>query len=368
MNSVSIGNIDRNLAVSGTINGVNLKFYNARRSPFCIYGFLSDNDPERFRRIPYEVAERVNPGVLGLHANTSGGRVRFQTNSACVAIQAIMPGKCLMPHMPFLGSAGFDIYASDGESYFYKGSFVPPTDRADRYESIIEFGERKMRDIIIHFPLYDEVADLYIGVEPTAVVERGNTYCSELPIVYYGSSITQGGCASRPGNSYTNIISRNLNVDHINLGFSGSAKGEMVLAEYIAAQPMSLFFYDYDHNAPDLEYLAKTHEKFFLTIREKNPDLPIIIASRTDTPKNNTECENILRRRDVILRTYSNALKRGDNHTMFIDGSEVFREAEKLGVSADSCTVDGVHPNDLGFACMSKVFGDAINKALGIFK
>ena len=107
MNSVSIGNIDRNLAVSGTINGVNLKFYNARRSPFCIYGFLSDNDPERFRRIPYEVAERVNPGVLGLHANTSGGRVRFQTNSACVAIQAIMPGKCLMPHMPFLGSAGF---------------------------------------------------------------------------------------------------------------------------------------------------------------------------------------------------------------------------------------------------------------------
>ena len=127
---------------------------------------------------------------------------------------------------------------------------------------------------------------------------------------------------------------------------------------------MSLFFYDYDHNAPDVEHLAKTHEAFFLTIREKNPDLPIIMASETDTPKTPQKAEDIMRRRDVILKTYADAVKRGDEKVAFIDGTEVFKEAHKLGVSADSCTVDGIHPNDLGFACMAKVFGDAIRKAI----
>lgn len=364
MNNINIGDVDKNLAVSGMIKGVELKFYNTRRDSFRVYGLIPGNEGEPFRRIPYEVAEKTNTGVLRLHTNTAGGRVRFKTDSACVAIRAVMPKKCLMPHMPFLGSAGFDLYVRDGERNLYKGSFIPPVDRADSYESLIEFGSRELRDIIIHFPLYDGVTELLIGVEPEATVEKGGSYGSKLPIIYYGSSITQGGCASRPGNAYTNIITRNLNMDHINLGFSGSGRGESVMAEYIAEQPMSLFFYDYDHNAPDVEHLAKTHEAFFLTIREKNPDLPIIMASETDTPNTPQKAEDILRRRDVILRTYANAVNRGDKQVLFIDGTEVFKEARKIGISTDSCTVDGVHPNDLGFACMTKVFGEAIRKML----
>lgn len=342
-----------------------MNFYNARRDPFRIYGLISGDEGEPFRRIPFKVAEQTNEGVLRLHTKTAGGRLRFKTDSPCVAIRAIMPKKCLMPHMAFLGSAGFDLYVKEGETNLYKGSFVPPVGRTDSYESLIEFGSREMRDITINFPLYDDVNELFVGIEPDAELEPGDTYRSELPILYYGSSITQGGCASRPGNAYTNIITRNLNMDHINLGFSGSGRGEPVMAEYIAGQPMSLFFYDYDHNAPDVEHLARTHESFFLTIRERNPDLPIIMASETDTPRTSQKAEDILRRRDVILRTYANAVNRGDKQVKFIDGAEVFKEAWKLGVSADSCTVDGIHPNDLGFACMAKVFGDAIAISLG---
>jgi len=275
-----------------------------------------------------------------------------------------MPNKCLMSHMPFLGSAGFDLYVKDEDKILYKGSFVPPIERTDSYESIIEFDGREMRDIIIHFPLYDDVDALFIGVEPEATVEQGDTYHTEQPIVYYGSSITQGGCASRPGNCYTNIISRNLNIDHVNLGFSGNCKAEPVMAEYIAGQSMSLFVYDYDHNAPDVEYLSKTHEAFFLTVREKHPELPIIMASETDTPKSPSKMEDISRRREVILNTYTNEIKRGDNRVMFIDGTEVFNEANQLGALPDSCTVDGIHPNDLGFICMAKVFGDTIRRAI----
>lgn len=368
MNHTNIGDVDPNLAVTGTIRGEELVFYNVRFAPFHIYGLIPGNEGEPFRRIPYEVAEKTNPGVLRLHTNTAGGRVRFKTDSARVAIRASMPQKCLMPHMPFLGSSGFDMYAKEGDKSFYKGSFVPPVDRSDGYESCIELGCREMRDITIHFPLYDGVNDLLIGVEPGAVVANGGIYSSELPIIYYGSSITQGGCASRPGNCYTNIISRNLNTDHINLGFSGSGKGELLMAEYIAAQPMSLFFYDYDHNAPSVEHLAKTHEAFFLMVRERHPDLPIIMASQTDTPRTPQKAQKILRRRDVILRTYANAVKRGDSKVTFIDGTTVFEEACKLGISMDGCTVDGVHPNDLGFACMANVFGKAIKERLSVVR
>ena len=359
-----IGQIDKNLMVSGTVQKEDLVYRNVRSRPFAVYGLLPDCEGAPFCRIPRDLAEKINPGVLRLYARTAGGRVRFQTDSSCVAIRAKMPQKCLMPHMPFLGSSGFDLYATEKGNSVYKGSFVPPIDRDDCFESLINFGSRKIRNVTIHFPLYDEVDALCVGVEHGAVLESGEQYRQMKPILYYGSSITQGGCASRPGNCYTNIISRNLNIDHVNLGFSGSSKGEKLMAEYISKQPMSLFVYDYDHNAPSVEHLNDTHERFFLTIREKNPDLPVILASRTDTPKTARIAEETTRRRNVIMKTYENALKRGDKQICFIDGSTIFDECAKLGAAADSCTVDGVHPNDLGFACMAHVFGSRIREYL----
>ena len=136
------------------------------------------------------------------------------------------------------------------------------------------------------------------------------------------------------------------------------------MAEYIAAQKMSLFFLDYDWNAPSPEHLHSTHEPFFLEVREKQPDLPIVMASRTDIPWVPSRQVDRQRRRDIILQTYENAVKRGDRRVYFVDGSTVFGEAKKLGVSPDSCTVDGTHPNDLGFSCMAGVFGNIIKDLL----
>ena len=208
------------------------------------------------------------------------------------------------------------------------------------------------------------VADLYIGIDKTAVLKKSSGYRYSKPIVFYGSSITQGGCASRPGYAYESIISRALQTDYVNLGFAGNCKGEQAMAKYIAAQKMSLFFLDYDWNAPTPEHHQSTHEPFFLEVREKQPDLPIVMASRTDIPWVPSRQADILRRKEIVLRTYENAVKRGDRRVYFIDGSTVFREAKKLGVSPDSCTVDGTHPNDLGFACMAGVFGNIIKDLL----
>lgn len=353
-----IGKIDQNLAVAAGETD-HLRFYNARKAPFGLYGLLSDPEDSPFCRIPGSVAERVSEGVLSLHRNTAGGRIRFQTDSRWIGIRARMPGKCLMPHMPFTGSSGFDLYEIQSGQYCYKGSFIPPIDRAEEFTSVLDLETGGRREIVIHFPLYDDVADLWIGVEKHAQLEAGGSYSQSLPVLFYGSSITQGGCASRPGNAYSNLISQRLNLDHRNLGFSGCARGELEMAEYIARQPMGLFFMDYDHNSP-LEELRRNHEPFFLRIRQENPDLPIVIASRTMIPRTKQMERERDARRDVILTTYSNARKRGDKKVLFVDGMDVYRRAERLGVCADACTVDGIHPSDLGFACMADAFSEAI--------
>lgn len=374
----NIGRIDKNLLATGIIQEDNLCFYNVKEDPFTIYGLLPCDQGEPFRRIPSEIAQNISEKIWKLHTHTAGGRVRFRTNSNKIAIRAFMPDTNLMPHMPFLGSSGFDLYEASessntehmgGEHYppvvnwTYRGSFVPPTNRCGYFEAVVQLESREMRDLLINFPLYDNVDELWVGLESDALLLEGGKYRVMDPVIYYGSSITQGGCASRPGNTYQAIISRNLNCDHINLGFSGSAKGEQDMADYIAGLPMSVFVMDYDHNATS-EELGRTHEAFFLTIREKHPDVPIVLVSMTDPPRTPQKADIILHHWEIIRRTYENALSRGDKLVQLVDGRNIFQCCSALNVNADSCTVDGVHPNDLGFACMAKVIGEAVKQAL----
>lgn len=164
---------------------------------------------------------------------------------------------------------------------------------------------------------------------------------------------------SHPGNSYQNIISRRLNIDYINLGFSGSAMGEPAMAEYMATIPMSVFVSDYDHNTPTYEHLTKTHFALYETIRKKNPDLPYVMVTRPDY-WNHMDIEERLKRRHHIIDNYNKALALGDKNVYFIDGKEFF-----AGKYADMCTVDGTHPNDLGFALMAYRIGAVLEKILG---
>ncbi len=165
---------------------------------------------------------------------------------------------------------------------------------------------------------------------------------------------TAGGRVRFKTNSYQEIVSRWLDQDYINLGFSGSARAEKPIAEYIKNLDMSCFVYDYDHNAPDEEYLKKTHNPMFRLVREKNPELPIIMMSM---PTTNDKEEYIINRRKIILDTYNEAVKNGDKNVYFIDGTKIF---EPFG--GDSSTVDNVHPNDLGFMCMAEKVYEVLRK------
>lgn len=347
----NIAEIDKNLAVETNIERDGLCFMDVETAPFKFYGIFKEG--ESFRRIPEDVARSVSEGVYNLHTHTAGGRVRFVTDSPYVAIKTqYTPSK--MPHFALTGSAGFDMYSECDGEHRYEGTFLPPFDVSDGYESVIDFPERKERIITINFPLYSSVTKLYIGLKEGAVLKEAPKYRIEKPIVYYGSSITQGGCASKPGSSYESILSRRFDCNYVNLGFSGNAKGEDGITDYIKSLDMSIFVLDYDHNAPSTEHLQATHQKMFQAIRKAQPKLPILIMTR---PKYYMIPEE-MKRHEIIYNTYITAKEQGDENVYFLSGQQL------MSLVADNGTVDNCHPTDSGFFSMACAIAGVFDKLL----
>lgn len=345
---MDISKIDKNFKVETKIERDGLKFYDIDESPFKIYGVFREG--EHYVRMPSDIAKGVSDRVFSLYAHTAGGRVRFVTNSPYVAISVKLNKAYKMSHFAFTGSIGCDIYSGTR----YIGTIVPPTNVTNEYEGIIDVPFNDEREYTVNMPLYSETDKIYIGIKEGSTLNAAPDYKTEKPIVYYGSSITQGGCASRPGNAYQSIISRELDANFINLGFSGSAFAEEKMAEYIAGLDMSVFVYDYDHNAPNLEHYKNTHEKFFKIIREKNPDLPILMMTR---PKYYLD-EDEQARLQVMLNTYNSAIAAGDKNVYCIKGPDLIEAVR------ESALVDGGHPNDSGFVSMANVVGNKLKEIL----
>jgi len=343
----SISQIDPNFQIPDHVQKEDLCYYDVMQPPFSVHGVFYEDG--KFRRLPKALAQSLGVGIEYLHTNTSGGRVRFVTDSPYVAIHAELDGIDPMPHMPMTGSCGLDLYA-DGAYY---GTYVPPMDMTDGYDHILEFQGKASREITIHMPLYCNVKGLLVGLAKEAEILEARPYGYNKPVVYYGHSITQGGCACRPGSSYPNVLSRRLNVDQINLGFSGNCKGEPALAEYIAGLSMQALVMDYDHNAPDIEHLRRTHEPFFKIIREKQPELPVIFMTSTAQAR---FFDDLQGRKEVVRRTYENALAAGDRNVYFLDGSRIYD-------GCDGTTVEGCHANDFGFWLQAEAVGEVLKKA-----
>ena len=343
-------NNDKSFAVPVSKFDKELNYYDVQNAPFAIYGVFYENGA--FRRIPEELAHRVNNECISLHSNTAGGRVKFVTDSTLISLKATVRNVKHYAHCTLAMTTGFDLYVGRPEEY--RATFLPPADVENTYISTVRFDIRETREITINFPHYCDVLSLEIGLEKDAVLMPAEGYLPVKPIVYYGSSITQGACASRPGNTYENRIIRELPIDYVNLGFSGSARGEDSMAQYIAGLDMSVFVYDYDYNAPTVEHLRQTHEKMFRTVRERHPNLPVVMLTR---PKFRLNAEE-LEKRAIVKETYDKAVADGDRNVYFIDGPTLMQYAK------NDCSVDGAHPNDLGFCSMATVLLEQLKRIL----
>lgn len=335
-----------------------LKIVSITEEPLKIYGLAVKEETQRqFYRLPLYMMEQMQQYDF-LGKRSIGGRVRFATNSGKIYIKMTMDACREDVNVPLSCSAGADIYTGSGKNSLFLGYISP--DKHTENEITVEktfTKKEELETITINFPRNDLLLGMEIGVEENAILKEAPEYTIDKPIVYYGSSITEGGCACRVGNTYASIVSRWLDADYCNYGFSGSAKGESEFAQYIASLPeLSLFVYDYDHNAPDLEHLKNTHESFFQVIRKAKPQLPIVILSRPDTNENS---EDTKARRDIIYKTWQNASQAGDKNVWFLDGGTFFGIVGRM-----ECTVDGVHPNALGFMRMAEAIYPLLEKIL----
>ena len=348
--------VDKNMIVDSKIDVTDVRWYDVRRAPFQLYNFYDPCNEPVFCRLPADVAKATSDKVAVLCRKTSGGRVRFSTDSEYIAISTKQYAFGRAVHLPFMAGAGFDLYEDTAiDSRFIK-PFLPKADMTDGYQQIIKLSGRKKRYFTIHFPLHSGVEELLIGIQSDATLGEGKPYLNTSPIVIYGSSIVHGTGATRPGLNYTNLLCRRLNRNVVNLGFSGNAKGERAIAEYMATLNMEAFVSDYDHNAPNVEHLKATHLPLYETIRAKNPDIPYIMISR---PNVATRPETAMERRDVIIDTFRYAREQGDKNVYYIDGETFF-----LGRYENDCTADGTHPNDLGYALMADGIEAVLRRAL----
>lgn len=348
-----IDQIDPNFSTQGVIPQ-DYHFHSPHEDPFRIWG-LAPNDQHSLCRLPPEQLPRMSDGVNNLAWHLAGGIIRFATDSPGLGLVWKLKGAGVMPHFTACGQSGMELYEETGSGSRHVKNVLPLMNEGcgcklmqTSYTDLPE----GLRSYALYLPLYNGLDELMIALAPGAKLLPGHTPAISRPVVFYGSSITQGGCATRCGSCYTHILGRRLDMAHINLGFAGNAKGETAMAEYIASLSMSAFVMDYDHNAPDAEHLKRTHEPFFRIVRNAQPELPILLISKPDYDKNPLMAQ---KRRDVIRRTYENALAAGDRRVRMLDGETLFGRTDR-----DLCTVDGCHPNDLGFLRMA----DAIEPVL----
>ncbi len=343
---MGIEKIDKNFANQTVEYKDGIAYYAIPNENFDLYGVYYCDKVKRFTRMPDDIAKQVSEGVEMLAACTAGGRLRFSTNSSKIEIKVEYEALSKMRHMPIFGQGGFTLLEETETARALVKVFAPAfTDEKGFTDVALLPNDGKMHDYILFFPLYNDVKSLTVGLDEKARVQNGKKYRGELPILYYGSSITQGGCASRADNAYQAWIEKWNNLDFINLGFSGNAKAEDTMIEYLAGIECSLFVCDYDHNAPTIEHLQNTHYKLYEGFRKKQPETPILFLTKPDGFRDSQGEE----RAQIVRETYLKAKKQGDKNVYFLHGKHFYKESER-----EYCSVDGCHPNDLGFYYMAK--------------
>lgn len=354
---MTIEEFDKNLALQ-TVKETDVEWHCIDEDEFSTFGLQFSEEENIFVRMPQSVSKDVSAGVHHLSRMNTGGRIRFATDSPYIAVRCEQIPFWPTNTMCTATTHGFALYAND----VYRGMYAP--DQKYIYQAIEEknssfmfdgirrnLGENK-KECALFFPLFGGVRKLYIGIRKGSRLWQAKPYLQTKKVVFYGSSITHGAAASHAGNDYAAMLSRKLDFDYVNLGFSGNAKGEPVMAEYLASLNADILVMEYDYNALCAKELAEKHLPFYQAFRARSPKTSVIFLSKPDFEYD----EESAKRRDTVKATYKWALERGDD-VYFIDGQRLFGR-----VWRDCCTQDTCHPNDLGFYRMAKSIEPILKK------
>jgi hypothetical protein len=338
------------------------QWHDPREKPFRLNGLAWFGTEGKYRRMPTVKEGALPPGVDCQADQPSGVRIYFKTDSTALAVRVKLRSVHNMNHMPATGQCGVDCYFGGPGNWRFAG--VTKYDRAAIEYQVPLYADlpQEMREVVLNLPLYKEIDSIEIGLAPGAKIEAPSPFAVDGGVVVYGSSITQGGCASRPGMNYTNILSRLLNIDCINQGYSGSGRGEPEVAETLAKiKNPACHVLDFVANCGDPEVYVKRLPEFIRILRAVHPLVPILVLSRISYNRDafrETERKQGLATAKISHDEVNRRKATGDMNIYYLDMGDAF------GEDFDECTVDGVHPTDLGFYRMAKKVEPALRLIL----
>ena len=326
------------------------------RQHFLIEGtaILDSLKESPYDRLPISYKQKVREPVWDLSKASAGITVRFHSNSTSINLKWTVLNDFDMPHMASTGIKGIDLYTKYNNKWRYvttAGALVGlktyqnksiPADSINEYE-LIKNMTPEFREYKLFLPLYDGVTKLEVGIDSTASIEKASSSAVK-PIVFYGTSITQGGCASRPGMAHTNIISRKLDVDCINYGFSGNGRMETPIVELISEIDARFYVIECLQNM-DSEQVSERVKPLVDIIRTEHPNTPIVLVENmmyTMAFLDQTQETRLIQENEALKNEYDKIIKSGTPNIFYIKDNKDF-------LLDNEGTVDGVHLTDLGF-------------------
>jgi len=317
-------------------------FHNAEK--FTLLGKVSGCTETTFERLPAYLKNVCRPELWERGKSTAGLAIRFCTNSPDIALKWDLYQDNVVNHMAFTGIKGLDLYTLEGNNWTFVNT-ARPAGKKNEFK-IISSMEKKKREFLLFLPLYDGINSLEIGIDSASFISNPeiDLPVRNNPIICYGTSILQGGCASRPGMAYTNILTRWLNREVINLGFSANGRLDYEIAELISRRAASVIILDFMPNVGIHEIEERT-EKFYRIIRDKQPDVPILFIENPEYPRSkfNLNEQRSIREKNEALNKVLNHLKQSGEKDI-----ELISSSGMIGYDNEA-TVDGAHFTDLGF-------------------
>ena len=347
-----IAKFDPRMAVEKAVVTNGVKWIDGRFLP--IEGRVFDDVEHYYDRLPSNVTTKVNGGVRSMKHHTAGMQFRFATDSKKLVFKWVpYSGSLSMNHMPATGVSGIDIYKFDAASGKWRYVKTGRIDNAKGSE--VSTGWTPGTPCLVNLPLYNGIKKFTLGIETNATVSALEPRKSGIakPVVFYGTSITHGGCCSRPGMSFVNIVGRDLDVPVVNLGFSGSGKMELEMSEHLARIDASCYVLDCIWNM-NIGLVKSNYEPFIRNLRRLRPDTPIVMAEWCDV-----YCRPGDARDEFMKDLYARLNAEGWKNLVYLPKDKMY--------SGDlEGTVDGCHPNDLGMRSLADAFGGAVREALGL--
>jgi hypothetical protein len=304
-----------------------------------------------FDRLPARAEKLVRPPVWSLSRHSAGLCVRFMTDAPAIDARWTLTSPSLsMTHMPATGVSGLDLYVKDPTGKWRWLAVGQPKTQSNTAKLVSGLPVAQ-REYLLYLPLYNGVSSVEISVPAPHKISKAPAYADAKPIIFYGTSITQGGCASRPGMVHTAILGRWLDHPVINLGFSGNGRMEQELADLMAELDPSIYVLDCLPNMAAKE-VAERVEPFVRTLRKAHASTPIVLVE--DRSYANSHLVASSRQRNLDSRrelkaAYERLQKAGVSNLHYLSGEDLIGDDNEG-------TVDSSHPTDLGFFRQAEAF------------